>query len=689
MKSISPLCLALIIGNAVPAICASTLPPSDLRLGPPVDLNSPRVFPEIKTRSQWEHRAQLIKEQILFSAGLWPMPEKTPLRARISDRVEYGDFSVEKVVIETYPHFYLAGNLYRPVGRKGPFPGVLNPHGHWATGRLEDVKDGSIPARCISQARMGMVAFAYDMVGYNDTQFGDSGAEKPGYRTHRSYGNTPADLLWHTTLMGLQTWNSIRALDFLCSLPDVDTKRLACTGASGGGTQTFILGAVDERLSVLAPTVMVSHSMQGGCSCENMPGLRIEFSNMEIAAVPAPKPQIFMASSGDWTKTFMTIEGPAIRSVYRLFGAEDRVFYKVLNYGHNYNQDTREHVYAFFARHLLGKDVGEKFPEAPYPPASNLNLRVFAPGKQPADAITQDGLRDYLRGNTRAQFAAAAPHDAASLRKFTGIYLPAWRHGLQLDATETPVVSETLVQDSVAGLTRIRLDFGRAGRGDRIPAVWLTPQRGKPSATIVLAHTHGKNHFLDEKNEPTGLAKSLLSRNFSVLLLDLFQTGELVNARAAKHRTNQVDLFFTTYNRTDTQERAQDLLTACSLVRQKTGRRPVYLCGVGRAGLWALLAAPAADGVVADCDRVDLGDDAALLAPDIFVPGLKKFGGFETAALLAAPRPLLIHNATLWPGLDFIKKAYSGLDAAGKLQVKTGALSNAEIVEALSGFTRK
>jgi len=91
------------------------------------------------------------------------MPEKTPLRARISDRVEYGDFSVEKVVIETYPHFYLAGNLYRPVGRKGPFPGVLNPHGHWATGRLEDVKDGSIPARCISQARMGMVPFAYDI----------------------------------------------------------------------------------------------------------------------------------------------------------------------------------------------------------------------------------------------------------------------------------------------------------------------------------------------------------------------------------------------------------------------------------------------------------------------------------------------------------------------------------------------
>jgi hypothetical protein len=122
------------------------------------------------------------------------------------------------------------------------------------------------------------------------------------------FGTNDIDQLWGISLMGLQLWDSIKALDFLISLPYVDKSRIGCTGASGGGTQTFMLGAVDDRLAVLAPTVMVLPFNAGCCSCENMPGLRIEYSNMEIAAVPAPKPQIFIAAKGDWTKTFMTIE---------------------------------------------------------------------------------------------------------------------------------------------------------------------------------------------------------------------------------------------------------------------------------------------------------------------------------------------------------------------------------------------
>src|SRR5204863_6299432 len=120
------------------------------------------------------------------------------------------------------------------------------------------------------------------------------------------------------SLMGFQLWNSIRAVDFLEELADVDKTRIAITGASGGGTQTFLLGAVDDRLAAQAPVVMVSHTMQGGCGCENMPGLRVEFSNMEIAAGAAPRPQILVAATGDWTKTTLTVEGPAIGRVYEL-----------------------------------------------------------------------------------------------------------------------------------------------------------------------------------------------------------------------------------------------------------------------------------------------------------------------------------------------------------------------------------
>ena len=219
-------------------------------------------------------------------------------------------------------------------------------------GRLTDTETGSAAARCINFARQGMVAFTYDMVGYNDTFFPDTvapGADKKNlYKRHRSFGTNASDLLWNINLMGLQTWNSIRALDFLESLPDVDRNRLACTGESGGGTQTFMLGAIDDRLAAQAPIVMVSHSMQGGCSCENAPGLRVEYSNMEIAAAAAPRPQLMVGATGDWTKTMMTIEGPGVASVYQLFNHEDRLRYRIFDFPHNYNKTSREAVYEFF-----------------------------------------------------------------------------------------------------------------------------------------------------------------------------------------------------------------------------------------------------------------------------------------------------------------------------------------------------
>src|SRR5439155_12188881 len=344
-------------------------------------LNTPREFPAIFSRDEWQARAKDIHDHVLVSCGLWPMPDRIPLDPHIFGKIERDGYSVEKVYFRTMPGFYLAGNLYRPLGRgKGPFPGILNPHGHWKEGRLTDTKDGSAAARCISFARQGMVAFTYDMVGYNDTHFAKASHDQPSYDNHRSFGAARGDQLWSISLMGLQTWNSVRALDFLASLPDVDKKRLACTGESGGGTQTFMLGAVDDRLAVQAPIVMVSHTMQGGCSCENAPGLRVEYSNMEIAAVPAPRPQILVAATGDWTTNTMEVEGPAIEGVYRQFGAADRLRYVRFDFGHNYNQTSREAVYGWFDHWLLHHPDLASVQEQPYHKEPDADLLVFPDG---------------------------------------------------------------------------------------------------------------------------------------------------------------------------------------------------------------------------------------------------------------------------------------------------------------------
>jgi hypothetical protein len=249
-----------------------------------VDLNTPRAFPEIKSADDWNQRARFIREHARVVTGLLPMPMKFSLNARIFDKIERDGYSVEKVQIETFPGFYLGGNLYRPLGQgAGPFPAVLNPHGHWNNGRMADTELGSIAGRCISQARQGMIAFTYDMVGYNDTR-----------QVDHKFGGKPEHQLWFISLMGLQTWNSIRALDFLESLPDVDRERLACTGESGGGTQTFMLGAVDSRLAVQAPIVMVPTRCKGAVFARMPPA---SASIIPIWKSPRPPPLARKSSS--------------------------------------------------------------------------------------------------------------------------------------------------------------------------------------------------------------------------------------------------------------------------------------------------------------------------------------------------------------------------------------------------------
>ena len=216
------------------------------------------TMPAFASVEEWEALAARLRTRIAISSGLYPLPEKTPLNATVTGRIERPDYTVEKVSIEARPGFLVTGNLYRPVG-KGPFPGVACPHGHWKEGRLENTELCSVPARCITMARMGMVVFSYDMIGYNDSlQF------------EHNWGG-PKEKLWGLHPFAMQLWSSIRVVDFLQSLPEVDKDRIGCTGASGGGTQTFALSAIDPRIKVCAPVNMISHTMQGGCLCGKRP----------------------------------------------------------------------------------------------------------------------------------------------------------------------------------------------------------------------------------------------------------------------------------------------------------------------------------------------------------------------------------------------------------------------------------
>ncbi len=291
-----------------------------------------------RTKEEWQQRAEIIREGILKGAGLVPFPEKTPLKPYYAEKRIYDGYSVQNVAIESLPGVFVTGSLYLPEKTNGKMAGILSAHGHWSEsddyGRFRD--DAQI--RCAALAKMGAAVFAYDMVGYG---------EMVGWGwKHR-----------HPLALRQQLWNSVRALDFLLSLENIDSERIAITGASGGATQAFLLTAIDDRIKVAAPVVQVSAHFFGGCVCES--GLPIHKSknhqtnNVEIAALAAPRPMILVSDGDDWTRNNPDVEFPHIQYIYRLMGVEGKVEnVHFPDEGHGYEFSKRKAVYPFLAKYL-------------------------------------------------------------------------------------------------------------------------------------------------------------------------------------------------------------------------------------------------------------------------------------------------------------------------------------------------
>jgi len=296
---------------------------------------------EWTTKADWEQRAEVIREGLVKGMKLDQMPKRdTPFNTIIHSTREMDGYIVENIAIESFPGFFITGNLYRPLSKESfqKSPGILSVHGHGTDPRFGE----SVQTRSAAFARMGAVVFAYDMIGYGDSK--------------QVEHKIPAALT-------IQTYNSQRVIDYLQSRPDVDPEKIAVTGESGGGTQTIMLTALDSRIKVSVPVVMVSAYFFGGCVCESgMPvhkSAHHQTNNVEIAALAVPRPMLLVSDGGDWTKNTPRIEMPYIQKVYAQYDAESKVDNVHLPAErHDFGPSKRVVVYNFLAQYL-GLNAGK------------------------------------------------------------------------------------------------------------------------------------------------------------------------------------------------------------------------------------------------------------------------------------------------------------------------------------------
>lgn len=316
------------------------------------------------TPEAWDARREAIRGHILKTLGLAELSRDEPPKAVFSGARGYDGYAVENVALETAPGVFLCGSLYVPVNAEGEkpekMPAMLCPHGHFEGHTPAALGEGwgryreEQQVRCAMLAKMGVLVFSYDMFAW-----GESSLQVP-YAQHRD-----------ALAIQLQTWNSLRAVDYLLSRQDVDPHRLGVTGASGGGTQAFLLAAVEPRVTLSVPVVMVSCHYCGGCACES--GLPIHFvpgmstNNAEIAAICAPRPQLVISDGKDWTRNTPEVEFPFIRAKYAQYDAAEKVEYAHFpEEGHDYGPSKRHAMYAFTAKHFSLNDAALKREDGTY-----------------------------------------------------------------------------------------------------------------------------------------------------------------------------------------------------------------------------------------------------------------------------------------------------------------------------------
>ncbi len=445
-----------------------------------------QAFAEIATLEDWQRERPRYREELLEMLGLSPLPERTDLQATVTGTIDQPDFTVEKLHFQSLPGLYVTANLYVPKNLTGKAPAIL-----YVCGHSRQVADGvsfgnkaGYHHHGVWFARHGYVCLMIDTIQLGELQGVHHGTRNQGLWWWNARGYTPA---------GVEAWNSMRALDYLESRPEVDATRIGMTGRSGGGAYTWFTATLDERVKVAVPvagitdlhTHVVDGRVVGHCDCMfHVNTYRWDFA--KLAALMAPRPLLLANSDKD---PIFPLEGVLrvhrdLARIYRLHGAADKLGLLITEGPHRDTQDLQVPAFRWFNRFLKEDESAISVPAERI--FDRADLKVFA--TPPADERTTRIHDTFVPAAT-----PALPPTASAWQAQTA----AWR-----DALEKKVFAGWPAAPMPLALARAT----QVTEGNLALSTWeFSPQRtvrlplyvfASPAAT---APRPGRLHVLDEQ----------------------------------------------------------------------------------------------------------------------------------------------------------------------------------------------
>lgn len=416
-----------------------------------IERQAEKVRAALRTKADAEGYVQSVRQRIRDSFG--PMPEKTPLSARVTGVLERDQYRIEKVIFESRPGFLVTANLYVPRGRKFPLPGVVGTCGHSANGKAAEAYQSFAQGL----ARMGYVVLIYDPLGQG---------ERTQYRSPRTQPGNGGSVSEHLlcgnqqTLVGdflgsWRAWDGIRALDYLLSRAEVDPRHVGVTGNSGGGTMTTWLCGVESRWTMAAPSCFVTTFRRNlenelPADTEQCPprALALGLDHCDFLAAMAPKPVIILGKENDFFDVRGTTEAyERLKRLYRLLGAEENVALFIGPGNHGYTVENREAMYRWFNR-ATGVSPATEEPKLTLEKDADL---WAAPGGLVADAksrsvfaFTQARSQELGRLRARLEGNALSQALVKKLKLPSSRALPDYRILRPLSQRKYPKPSATL-----------------------------------------------------------------------------------------------------------------------------------------------------------------------------------------------------------------------------------------------------